>query len=55
MLICSAVAFPTFRLVASSALLSAWLFLLMIGWTFGGAVYLLLPASLILFPWKSLK
>jgi hypothetical protein len=55
MLICSAVTSPTFRLVASSALLSAWLFLLMIGWTLGGAVYLLLPVSLVLFPWKSLK
>ena len=55
MLICSVVASQTFRLVASSALLSAWLFLLLIGWTFGGAVYLLLPASLVLFPWRALR
>jgi hypothetical protein len=46
---------PTLKLVLSSVLLSAWLLLLMIGWTFGGAVYLLLPAALILFPWKSLR
>jgi hypothetical protein len=45
----------TARLIASSALLSGWLFLLLIGWTLGGAVYLLLLLSLVLFPWRALK
>jgi len=46
---------PAARAVISSALLSAWLILLFIGWSFGGAVYLLLAAALILFPWRQLK
>jgi len=54
-LICLLVLSPTGRLIASAALLSSWLALLFVGWTFGGAVYLLLLASLALFPWKSLK
>jgi len=41
--------------VISSALLSAWLILLFTGWSFGGAVYLLLAASLALFPWRRLR
>jgi hypothetical protein len=43
------------KLVVSAILFSAWMGLLVFGWTFGGTVYLLLLASLILFPWKSLK
>jgi hypothetical protein len=46
---------PILRLVTSSVLLSAWLFLLLVGHTFGGAVYLLLVASLVLFPWKAAR
>jgi hypothetical protein len=29
--------------------------LLLFGWTLGGAVYLLLLASLVVFPWNALK
>jgi len=32
--------------------LSAWLVLLMTGYTFGGAVHLLLALALIAFPWR---
>ena len=43
---------PSARLVSSAALLSAWLILLFVGWVLGGAVHLLLAASLLLFPWR---
>lgn len=43
------------RLAASFALLSAWLVLLLMGWAFGGAVYLLLAAALAVFPWRELS
>jgi hypothetical protein len=36
------------------AALSAWLLLLLIGWTLAGAVHLLLVAALIAFPWRRL-
>lgn len=55
MLICLAVLTPIPRLVISAALFSAWMALLFFGFAFGGAVYLLLLASLALFPWKALK
>jgi len=35
--------------------LSAWLGLLLAGWTFGGAIHLLLALALILFPWRRLS
>lgn len=41
------------RLVGSLICLSAWLMLLFVGSTFGGAIHLLLLASAILFPWRS--
>lgn len=44
----------TLRLFASFALLSAWLVLLLLGWDLGGAVYLLLAAALVAFPWRAL-
>ena len=40
------------RLALSVALLAAWLVLLMSGVALGGAVHLLLVASLALFPWR---
>jgi hypothetical protein len=43
------------RLALAFGLLSAWLFLLLIGWSFGGWVYLLLAASLAAFPWDQLR
>jgi hypothetical protein len=43
------------RLAASFGLLSAWLVLLLLGWSAGGAVYLLLLAALALFPWRALR
>lgn len=46
---------PTFRLLLASALLSTWLMLLFVGWKLGGAVYLLLLAALVVFPWRSLR
>jgi len=36
------------------AALSAWLGLLLIGWTSGGTVHLLLLLALVLFPWRRL-
>jgi hypothetical protein len=36
-------------------LLSSWLVLLLLGWSFGGAVYLLLAAALAVFPWRALR
>lgn len=46
---------PTLRAALSVGLLSTWLVLLMAGWAWGGAVHLLLVASLALFPWGSLR
>jgi len=43
------------RLALSFGLLSAWLALLLLGWSFGGAVYLLLVAALATFPWRLLR
>jgi len=43
------------RLVLSVAAISAWLALLVMGWSAGGAVYLLLVAGLALFPWRVLR
>ena len=54
-LTCRSVLNPTSRLVLSALLFSGWLALLLFGYTFGGAAYLLLPASVVLFPWKSLR
>ena len=42
-------------MLLSVCLLSAWLTLLMLGYTFGGALYLLLVAALVAFPWKALR
>lgn len=44
---------PRSRLYLSALCLSAWLILLFTGWTFAGATHLLLPAALLLFPWRS--
>ena len=43
------------RLTLSVALLSAWLILLMSGFALGGAIHLLLAASLVLFPWREAR
>lgn len=43
----------TFRAALSVSALSAWLVLLFVGWVGGGAVHLLLVASLALFPWRA--
>jgi hypothetical protein len=43
------------RLALSFGLLSAWLALLLLGWSFGGAVYLLLVAALATFPWRLMR
>ena len=43
------------RLALSFGLLSAWLALLLLGWSLGGAVYLLLVAAVALFPWRLLR
>ena len=42
------------RLALSFGLLSAWLALLLLGWSLGGAVHLLLVGALALFPWRRL-
>ncbi len=43
------------RLTLSVALLSGWLILLLSGVALGGAVHLLLLASLVLFPWREAR
>lgn len=43
------------RLTLSVALLSAWLILLLSGFALGGAIHLLLVASLALFPWREAR
>ena len=43
------------RLAASFGMLSLWLALLLMGWTAGGAVYLLLAGAVALFPWGELR
>lgn len=43
---------PLPRLTLSVALLSGWLILLLSGVALGGAIHLLLLASLVLFPWR---
>lgn len=55
MLICLAVLSPISRLATSAILFSAWMALLFFGWAFGGAIHILLLASVALFPWKALK
>jgi hypothetical protein len=40
------------RAALSFALLSSWLVLLLAGWSLGGAVYLLLVAAVVVFPWR---
>lgn len=46
---------PTSRTALSLASFSSWMVLLMSGTSFGGAVYLLLVAALVLFPWRALR
>lgn len=46
---------PTLRLTLAVAGVSAWLVLLSVGIILGGAVYLLLAAALVVFPWGELK
>lgn len=43
------------RLTLSVGLLSAWLILLLSGFALGGAIHLLLLASLLLFPWREAR
>ena len=43
------------RLALCFGLLSAWLALLLLGWSLGGAVYLLLVAAVAVFPWRLLR
>jgi len=50
-------AFPTVTRDDKSAVLaftalSAWLVLLLIGWTLGGAIHLLFALALLAFPWR---
>jgi hypothetical protein len=43
------------RLLLTAGLLSTWLALLLLGWSFHGAVYVLLVAALAVFPWRLLR
>jgi hypothetical protein len=43
------------RVVVAVALFSAWLALLLLGSPLGKAVYLLLVAALVVFPWRRLS
>jgi hypothetical protein len=46
---------PRIRLLLASAALSAWLILLLTGWTLGGGVHLLLAGAVAAFPWRETK
>ena len=46
--------FSAFRIWIFCALLSAWLVLLFTGVLLGGAIHLVLVASLVAFPWRQL-
>lgn len=46
---------PTLRAASALICFSLWLALLFLGWVLGGAVYLLLLAAFVLFPWRSLR
>jgi hypothetical protein len=41
------------RCLAAALLFSSWMTLLFAGFAWGGAVHLLLAASLVLFPWRA--
>jgi hypothetical protein len=43
------------RLAVALALFSAWLVLLLVGSPLGAAVYALLVAALVVFPWRLLR
>lgn len=43
------------RLALSVVLLSTWLVLLLSGFALGGAIHLMLLASLLLFPWRDAR
>jgi hypothetical protein len=43
------------RVAVALALLSAWLVLLLLGSPLGAAVYALLLAALVVFPWRLLR
>lgn len=44
----------TVRLLFSAVALAAWMFLLFLGWTVGGAIHLLLIVTVVAFPWREL-
>ncbi|MND01465.1 hypothetical protein D3C83_204700 [compost metagenome] len=44
---------PFLRCLAAALLFSGWMTLLFAGFAWGGAVHLLLAASLLLFPWRT--
>ena len=46
---------PPLRMLSSAVLLAAWMLLLFVGWTAGGAIHLLLIGSLAAFPWRELR
>ena len=43
------------RTFLAAALVSTWLFSLLIGWALGGAIHLALVAALAIFPWRQLR
>ena len=43
------------RLFTCAVALAAWMLLLFVGWTLGGAIHLLLIAALVAFPWREVR
>ncbi len=44
---------PNLRMLLAGSCFSAWLVLLLSGHRFGGAIFLLFLAALVLFPWRA--
>ena len=45
---------PPVRLLLSVVTLAGWMLLLFLGWTFGGAIHLLLIGAAVAFPWREI-
>jgi hypothetical protein len=42
-------------MLLASVALSAWLILLLTGWTLGGGVHLILVGACVAFPWREMR
>jgi hypothetical protein len=46
---------PRTRMLLASVALSAWLILLLTGWTLGGGAHVILVGACIAFPWQEMR